>query len=358
MALFKRMLAEDHEQVVFCTDSTAGLTAIIAIHDTTLGPSLGGIRMRTYANEEDAVTDALRLARAMTYKASLAGLEYGGGKAVVVANETATSREILFRALGRAIESLAGRYIPTEDMGTTIADMEYVLAESRFGVGRAEVFGGGDDPSPMTAWGIFCGLRACLEETDGTTEFRGLTVALPGLGKVGYALAKYLHETGARLIVADVDAKRTQKAEAELNAQVVDPHQILTQQCDILAPCAAGGIFTQDTIRRLKCRIIGGGANNQLLTDADGDAIQERGILYAPDFAINAGGLINVADELRPGGYRHGRAKAKTEQIYTTLKTIFAEAKQRDIPPHRLAVTLAQERIQAVRQLRCLNAAL
>ena len=358
MALFERMLAEDHEQVVFCTDRTAGLTAIIAIHDTTLGPSLGGIRMRTYASEEDAVTDALRLARAMTYKASLAGLEYGGGKAVVVANKTATSREILFRALGRAIESLAGRYIPTEDMGTTIADIEYVLAESRFGVGRAEVFGGGDDPSPMTAWGIFCGLRACLEETDGTTEFQGLTVALPGLGKVGYALAKYLHETGARLIVADVDAKRAEKAEAELNAQIVDPRQILTQQCDILAPCAAGGIFTQDTIPRLKCRIIGGGANNQLLTDADGDAIQRRGILYAPDFAINAGGLINVADELGPGGYRRERAKAKTEQIYTTLKTIFAKAKQRDIPPHRLAVTLAQERIQAVRQLRCLNAAL
>ena len=362
MALFKRMLAEDHEQVVFCTDRTASLTAIIAIHDTTLGPSLGGIRMRTYASEEDAVTDALRLAQAMTYKASLAGLEYGGGKAVVIANETptsgtATSREILFRALGRAIESLAGRYIPTEDMGTTIADIEYVLAESRFGVGRAEVFGGGDDPSPMTAWGVFCGLRACLEETDGTTEFQGLSVALPGLGKVGYALAKYLHEAGARLLVADVDATRTQKAEAELNAQTVDPHQILTQQCDILAPCAAGGIFNQDTIPQLKCRIIGGGANNQLLTDADGDALLARGILYAPDFAINAGGLINVADELEPGGYRRERAKAKTEQIYSTLKTIFAQAKQRDIPPHRLAVTLAQERIQAVRQLRRLNAA-
>ena len=357
MPLFAHMLAEDHEQVVFCTDRDAGLTALIAIHDTTLGPSLGGIRMRTYASEDDAVTDVLRLSQAMTYKASLAGLEYGGGKAVVVANETPTSREVLFRALGRSIESLGGRYIPTEDMGTTTADIEHVLAESRFGVGRAEAFSGGGDPSPMTAWGIFCGLRACLEETAGKADFKGLTVALPGLGKVGYSLAQYLHEAGAQLIVADVDSGRTQKAETELNAQVVDPNDILSQQCDILAPCAAGGIFNANTIPQLECRIIGGGANNQLLTDEDGDAIQARGILYAPDFAINAGGLINVADELGPGGYRRERAKAKTEQIYSTLKTIFSQAKQRNVPPHRLAITLAQERIQAVRNLRRLNAA-
>ena len=357
MALFERMQAEDHEQVVFCTDQNAGLTALIAIHDTTLGPALGGIRMRAYASEADAVTDVLRLSQAMTYKASLAGLEYGGGKAVVVASQTVTNREIVFRALGRAIESLAGRYIPTEDMGTTTADIEHVRAESRFGVGRAEAFGGGGDPSPMTAWGIFCGLRACLEETDGKAEFQGLSVALPGLGKVGYSLAQYLHQAGARLIVADVDATRADKAKAELSAEVVGPTDILTQQCDILAPCAAGGIFNPETIPHLQCRIIGGGANNQLLTEADGDALHARGILYAPDFAINAGGLINVADELGPGGYRRERAKAKTEQIYPTLKMLFAQAKQRDIPPHRLAVTLAQERIQAVRGLRRLNAA-
>ena len=357
MTLFEHMQAEDHEQVVFCTDRNAGLTALIAIHDTTLGPALGGIRMRAYVSEEDAVTDVLRLSQAMTYKASLAGLEYGGGKAVVVANQPVTKREIVFRALGRAIESLAGRYIPTEDMGTTTADIEHVRAESRFGVGRAEVFGGGGDPSPMTAWGILCGLRACLEETDGKAEFQGLTVALPGLGKVGYSLAQYLHQAGARLIVADVDAARADKAKAELSAEVVDPTAILTQQCDILAPCAAGGIFNPETIPQLQCRIIGGGANNQLLTEEDGDALYARGILYAPDFAINAGGLINVADELGPGGYRRERAKAKTEQIYSTLKTLFAQAKQRDILPHRLAVTLAQERIQAVRGLRRLNAA-
>ena len=357
MALFEHMQAEDHEQVVFCADRNAGLTALIAIHDTTLGPALGGIRMRAYASEEDAVTDVLRLSQAMTYKASLAGLEYGGGKAVVIAPETPPNREVLFRALGRAIESLAGRYIPTEDMGTTTADIEHVRAESRFGVGRAEVFGGGGDPSPMTAWGIFCGLRACLEETDGKAEFQGLSVALPGLGKVGYSLAQYLHQAGARLIVADVDAARADKAKTELSAEVVDPTAILTQQCDILAPCAAGGIFNPETIPQLRCRIIGGGANNQLLTEEDGDTLHARGILYAPDFAINAGGLINVADELGPGGYRRERAKAKTEQIYSTLKTLFTQAKQRDIPPHRLAVTLARERIQAVRNLRRLNAA-
>ena len=247
MALFERMQAEDHEQVVFCTDRNAGLTALIAIHDTTLGPALGGIRMRAYASEDDAVTDVLRLSQAMTYKASLAGLEYGGGKAVVIAPETPPNREVLFRALGRAIESLAGRYIPTEDMGTTTADIEHVRAESRFGVGRAEVFGGGGDPSPMTAWGIFCGLRACLEETDGKAEFQGLTVALPGLGKVGYSLAQYLHQgRGTADSRGCGRSPGQQSPKTELSADVVDPTDILTQQCDILAPCAAGGIFNPD----------------------------------------------------------------------------------------------------------------
>jgi leucine dehydrogenase len=355
MSLFDTMYAEDHEQVVFCADRAAGLKALIVIHDTTLGPSLGGIRMRAYASEADAVTDAVRLAQAMTFKAALAGLDYGGGKAVVIGDQTTPQREALFRALGRAIESLGGRYIPTEDMGTTTADIERVRKESRFGVGRDEVFGGGGDPSPMTAWGIFCGLRACLEEIEGTAEFRGKTVAVQGLGKVGYALARFLHEAGATLTVADVDISRTQRAATELHARVVGSEEILFQPCDILAPCAAGGIFQRDTIPRLRCRIIGGGANNQLLSDEDGDALQARGIFYAPDFAINAGGLINVADELGPGGYRRKRAKAKTEAIYATLKTIFAEAKRREVPPHRLAVTLAQERIQAVRNLRRLN---
>jgi leucine dehydrogenase len=351
------MEAEDHEQVVFCADRAAGLRAIIAIHDTTLGPALGGIRMRSYASEAEAVTDALRLAQAMTFKAALAGLDYGGGKAVVIGDHTTTRREPLFRALGRMVESLAGRYIPTEDMGTTTADIEWVRKESRFGVGRDGVFGGGGDPSPMTAWGIFCGLRACLEEEFGTAEFQGRTVAVQGLGKVGYALARYLHEAGARLIVADVDVTRTEKAAAEFQARVVKPEEILIQHCDILAPCAAGGILNHDTIPQLRCRIVGGGANNQLLTTEDGDALYERGLLYAPDFAINAGGLINVADELGPGGYRRERAKAKTEGIYTTLKTLFAEAKRRGVLPHRLAVTLAQERITAVRHLRRLSAA-
>jgi leucine dehydrogenase len=357
MALFDRMYTEDHEQVVFCADRAAGLKAVIAIHDTTLGPALGGVRMRSYASEQEAITDALRLAQAMTFKAALAGLDYGGGKAVVIGDHTTTQREALFRALGRAIESLAGRYIPTEDMGTTTADIERVRKESRFGVGRDEVFGGGGDPSPMTAWGIFCGLRACLEEVDGTAEFHGKTVAIQGLGKVGYSLARYLHEAGASLMVADVDASRTQKAVAELHARLVSPEEVLFQQCDILAPCAAGAIFSRETIPYLRCRIIGGGANNQLLTDEDGDTLYQRDVLYAPDFAINAGGLINVADELGPGGYRRERAKAKTEAIYPTLKTIFSEATRRSVPPHRLAVALAQERIQAVRQLRRLNAA-
>lgn len=356
-ALFDTMHAQDYEQVVFCADRGAGLSAIIAIHDTTLGPALGGIRMRAYATEGEAVTDALRLAQAMTHKAALAGLDYGGGKAVVIGDHTTTQREMLFRALGRSIESLAGHYIPTEDMGTSTADIERVRKESRFGVGREEVFGGGGDPSPMTAWGVFCGQRACLEELDGTADFQGKTVALPGLGKVGYPLARYVHKAGARLIVADVDESRTRQAEAEFQARVVSPQDIYTQECDILAPCAAGGLFHSQTIPHLRCRIIGGGANNQLVSDEDGDALSDRGILYAPDFAINAGGLINVADELGPGGYRRERAQAKTETIYTTLKTLFAEAKQRNIRPHRLAVTLAQERIRAVRQLRRMNAA-
>ncbi len=352
MGVFDTMQQEGHEDLVFCTDQEAGLRALICIHDTTLGPALGGIRLRGYENESLAVTDALRLSQAMTYKASLAGLAYGGGKAVVLSTSKELNREVLFRALGRSIHSLRGRYIPTEDMGTTTADIEHVLAETCYGVGRSQAFGGGGDPSPMTAWGVFCGLRACLQQAGTHTEFESMRVAIPGLGKVGYALARYLNEAGAKLLVADIDQTRTRAAVEEFGAEVMSPEQILEAPCDILAPCAAGAILNPDSISKLRCRIVGGGANNQLQSEGDGDLLLEKGIIYAPDFAINAGGLINVADELGPGGYRRERAKTKTEEIYSTVKRILADAAKRNVSPHRVAVDEARKRIASMRQLR------
>ncbi len=355
MNVLSHMESGDYEEVVFCQDRTSGLKAIIAIHDTTLGPALGGIRMFPYAHEEEALLDVLLLAKAMTLKASLAGLNFGGGKCVLMGNPQTGKNEFLFRTLGRFIDGLCGRYIPTEDMGTTTRDLEYLRIESRFGVGLEEAQGGGGDPSPMTAWGVYQGIRACLGVFTGREDLRGRTLAIQGIGKVGYALARYAREAGAEVVVADVDKKRLEQAKVELGVRVVAPEEILEEPCDVLAPCARGGILNPTTIPKLRCSIIAGGANNQLASDEDGDELQRRGILYAPDFAINAGGLINVADELGPGGYRRERAKAKTEEIYHTLRTIFAEAQRRGTAPHRVALALAQERIERAKRLRKLS---
>jgi glutamate dehydrogenase/leucine dehydrogenase len=340
-----------HEQIVFCRDAASGLHAIVAIHDTTLGPGLGGIRMRNYAGEAEALVDVLRLSEAMSLKASLAGLDFGGGKAVMLGVSAAEQRAEQFRALGRFVDSLGGRYIPTEDLGTYTPDVERLRETSRYGVGVAESRGGGGDPSPMTAWGVVCGLRAAVVAAGLSPGLSGKRVVIQGIGKVGMALARFLLEAGAEVSVSDVDHERLEKAEAR-GARVVSNESVHREPCDVLSPCATGALLDERTIPELGCRIVAGGANNQLATDEDDDRLAARGILYAPDFAINAGGLINVADELGPGGYQRDRARALTERIEPTLATIFAEAARTGTPPGRIALRLARERIERARSSR------
>ena len=343
------MDAEGHEQVVFCRDRRSGLRAIVAIHDTTLGPSLGGIRMREYASEGEALHDVLRLSQAMTCKASVAGLDLGGGKAVILGVPPAGARDAVFRALGRFVDALGGRYVPTEDMGTTTDDLVRLRETSRFGVGLPETEGGGGDPSPMTAWGVLCGMRASIEAAGLAPGLAGKRVVIQGVGKVGLALARYLLEAGAEVRVADVDGKRVREAEA-LGAARVPNETIHREPCDILAPCAAGALLSERVIGGLSCRIVAGGANNQLATAEDDDRLQRRGILYAPDFVINAGGLINVADELGPGGYDRDRARARTEGIEATLRSLYAESAATGTPPGRIALRMAYRRIDEARE--------
>ena len=342
------MEREGHEQVVFCRDPVTELRAIVAIHDTTLGPGLGGIRMRDYASEAEALTDVLRLSEAMSLKASLAGLDFGGGKAVIVGVARDGVRGALFAALGRFIDRLGGRYIPTEDLGTYTADVERLRETSRYGVGVSESLGGGGDPSPMTAWGVFCGMRAAIDAAGLADGFGGKRVVVQGVGKVGLALVRLLVEAKAEVRVSDVDPRRLEDAK-RLGARVVANDSVHREDCDILSPCATGALLDEHTIPELGCRIVAGGANNQLASLEDGDRLEDRGIVYAPDFAINAGGLINVADELGPGGYDRARAVATTEKIEPTLRRIFAESKQTKVSAARVALRLARERIEAKR---------
>jgi glutamate dehydrogenase/leucine dehydrogenase len=334
-----------HEEIVFCRDAPSGLRAIVAIHDTVLGPGLGGIRMRDYASETEALVDVLRLSEAMSLKASLAGLEFGGGKAVMIGVPPACRRADQFRALGRFVESLGGRYIPTEDLGTYTPDVEMLRETSRFGVGLSEERGGGGDPSPMTAWGVVCGLRSAIDAAGLPAGLRGKKVVVQGVGKVGLALVRFLLDAGAEVAVSDVERARLTDAE-RLGARVVPNDTVLSEPCDILAPCATGAGLNERTIPELRCRIVGGGANNQLATDDDDERLAARRILYAPDFAINAGGLINVADELGPGGYSRERAKAKTDTIESTLRAIFAESARTGSPPGKVAKRIASARIE------------
>ncbi len=280
------MEREGHEQVVFCRDRSTGLRAIVAIHDTTLGPGLGGVRMRAYASESEALTDVLRLSEAMTLKASLAGLEFGGGKSVILGAAQPIDRPALFRAMGRFIDSLGGRYIPTEDLGTYTADIEHLRETSRFGVGVAESLGGGGDPSPMTAWGVVCGMRAAIDAASLSPGLRGKRVVVQGVGKVGMALVRFLLEGGAEVLVSDVDSGRADEAQ-RIGAHAVANETVHREPCDILSPCATGALLNERTIPELDCRVIAGGANNQLATLGDDDRLQARGILYSPEGGIH-----------------------------------------------------------------------
>ncbi len=343
-------IGEEFEEVVFFHDLPSGLRAIVAIHSTQMGPALGGSRFYPYATEEDALHDVLRLARGMTYKAAAAGLDLGGGKAVIIGDPKRIKSEELLRAYGRFIDTLQGRYITAEDVGTTGQDMDMLRRETRSVVGVSPAMGGSGDPSPVTAWGVFQGLIACAEEAWKDSSLAGRRVAVQGVGKVGYHLVKHLVEAGASVVISDVDVDAVARAVREFGVDTANTDKIHAEECDIFAPCALGGIIRDDTLPSLRCRVIGGSANNQLESAEHGEALQEMGILYAPDYVINAGGLINVADELR--GYDRERAMAKVEGIYRTMREVFQVSREQGISTAEAADHVAKARIERVGRLR------
>ncbi|MFP5113521.1 branched-chain amino acid dehydrogenase [Bacillaceae bacterium C204] len=350
MEIFKYLEQYDYEQVVFCQDKQSGLKAIIAIHDTTLGPALGGTRMWTYASEEAAIEDALRLAKGMTYKNAAAGLNLGGGKTVIIGDPRKDKNEAMFRAFGRYIQGLNGRYITAEDVGTTVDDMDLIHEETDFVTGISPAFGSSGNPSPVTAFGVYRGMKAAAKEAFGSDSLEGKVVAVQGVGNVAYTLCQYLHEEGAQLIVTDINKEAVNRAVEEFGALAVDPDEIYGVECDIYAPCALGATINDETIPQLKAKVIAGSANNQLKDTRHGDIIHEMGIVYAPDYVINAGGVINVADELY--GYNQERAMKKVEQLYTTIEKIIGISKRDGIPTYVAADRMAEERIARIRNSR------
>jgi leucine dehydrogenase len=343
MELFTRIAEHDHEQVVFCYEPTAGYKGIIAIHNTTLGPALGGTRFWNYQSDEEALIDVLRLARGMTYKAAVAGLNLGGGKAVIIGDPRTTRREMIFRAHGRFVETLGGRYYTAEDVGTSVEDMDYVMMETEYVAGVA---GGSGDPSPVTAYGTYRGIKACAREKYGSDSLAGMTVAVQGTGHVGYYLCKLLAAEGAKLVVTDIDEDRVQRVVREFDAVATSPDQIYGVAAEVFAPCALGAVVNDDTIPQFRFEIIAGAANNQLAQERHGDQLHKRGILYAPDYVINAGGLINVYGELNDWSLE--QAKRKAGEIYDTLTQIFELAKDDGLPTYEAADRVAERRIEQV----------
>lgn len=346
MDIFELMGGSDHEQLVHCREASSGYRGLIAIHNTTLGPALGGTRFWHYKSESDAVIDVLRLSRGMTYKAAVAGLSLGGGKSVVMA-EKGADREAVFRAHGRFIESLKGRYITAEDVGTSPADMDYIKLETEHVVGLQ---GRSGDPSPVTAYGVYRGIKAAVKVKFGSDSLAGKTLAVQGCGHVGYYLCAYLHEEGARLVVTDIDAEKVKRVVEEFRARAVGLDEIYGVQADVFAPCALGSVINDTTLKQLKVKVVAGGANNQLAEERHGDELEAKGILYAPDYVLNAGGLINVNSELE--GWSAERAKVKAGEIYDTLLRLFELAKEEGIPTYRAADRLAERRIEAVAKLK------
>ena len=343
MKLFDTIAAMGHEQLVICNDNSAGYRGIIAVHSTTLGPALGGTRFWQYASDEEAIVDALRLARGMTYKNAVAGLNLGGGKSVIIGNNKTADREMIFRAHGRFVESLGGRYITAEDVGTSTADMDFVHMETKNVSGLA---GRSGDPSPVTAHGVFRAIQASAKERWGSDDLSTKTVTVQGAGHVGYYLAKELHEAGAKLIVTDIDAERVKSVVSEFGATAVAPDEIYSAHADIFAPCALGAIINDKTIPQLRVEIVAGAANNVLLEERHGVALEEKGILYAPDYVANAGGVINVYSEL--AGWSSARAFRKADEIYDTILKVFSIAKSDSVPTYVAADRLAEQRIKAV----------
>ncbi len=335
-----------HEQVALCSDPAAGYHGIIAIHSTVLGPALGGTRFWTYASDDEAVVDALRLARGMTYKNAVAGLNLGGGKSVIIGDNKTKNREMIFRAHGRFVESLGGRYVTAEDVGTSTGDMDFVHMETDYVAGLTDRSG---DPSPVTARGVFRAIQASAKWRWNSDDLAGRTILIQGCGHVGYNLAKELSAVGAKLVVSDMDADRAKRVVDDFSAQAVKADEIVGQKADIFAPCAMGGIINDKTIPQLKVEIVAGAANNQLLAERHGDELEKRNILYAPDYVANAGGVINVYREL--AGWDSQRSLRKADEIYDTILSVFAIAKADKVPSYIAADRLAERRLKAVGSL-------
>ena len=350
MSVIEWLAESKHEQVSFFHDKKTNLTAIVAVHDTTLGPALGGCRMKPYESFEKAAFDVLHLSEAMSYKNSLAGLNLGGGKSVIIADSNLKDgRAELFQSFGRAVQSLCGRYITAEDMGTSVDDMSMIVKTCEYVAGRDPNSGGAGDPSPYTARGVFDGIRACLERTFDSADYSGRHVAIQGVGHTGGILVKHLVEAGAQVTVADTNTAAVEAIRDQYGVDAVAPNEIASVDCDVFAPCAVGQIVNPESVKDMRCQIIAGAANNQIDGDQTPQMLSERGILYAPDFAINAGGVILCADELEPGGFTPSRVKERVDRIYHTVGRILDEAKQSGKFSGDIAVLHAQERIEAAR---------
>lgn len=352
MEKFEYMEKYGFEQLVYLYDRNTGLKGAICIHNTTLGPALGGTRVWQYESEDEAIYDVMRLAKGMSQKAACAGLNLGGGKAVIIGNSKelradTVKREAFWRAFGRYVDSLNGRYITAEDVGTSPEDMNFVNMETQHVVGLADKSG---DPSPFTALGVLKGIKACVKEATGSAKLEGIRVAVQGIGNVGYHLCEYLHEEGALITVCDIDPERTKLAQENFNAKVVGLDEIYDQECDVFAPCALGAVIHKETLGRLHARIIAGAANNVLKdSKIDGQYLHDQGFIYAPDYVINAGGLINVYQEIQ--GYKKENAIRQIDLIYDRIREIIRVSKDTDTPTYLVADKMAENRINMMRNI-------
>lgn len=346
----ERFFTSDHEEVVFWNDPNSGLRAIIAIHNTQLGPALGGLRMWNYESFDAALEDVLRLSKGMSYKAAVAGLNLGGGKAVIIGNSKTDKSEALFRSMGTFVQSLNGRYITAEDVGTDVNDMEFIRMESSHVVGIERSRGGSGDPSPWTAKGVLEGLRACVEAKFQRTDLKGLTVAVQGAGHVGQYLVELFLAEGMHVFLCDIDRAKTDKFADKKDVTIVSTEEIYDVDCDIFCPSALGAVINEKTLSKLKCKIVAGSANNQLATPDCGDELFRKKIMYAPDYAINAGGLMNVSIELE--GYNEMRANRMMRNIYYVMKSILQHSVKENIPEYKCADRVAEKRIAEIGRLK------
>ncbi len=345
--VFELMKDMEHEQVVFCHDPHSNLKAIIAIHNTTLGPALGGTRMWNYNSDDDAVIDALRLSRGMTYKAAISGLNLGGGKAVII-GDPALKGEALWRRYGKFVNSLNGKYITAEDVNTSASDMEFIHQETKHVTGIPEYMGGSGDPSPFTAYGVFVGMKACAHKRWGNDNLNGKKVLVQGVGHVGHYLVGHLIEAGAKVFISDINKDRIKETADKFKVEFIEPAEMLNVDMDIYAPCALGATINSESIPKLRCSIIAGAANNQLAEEkVHGRQLIEKGIIYAPDFLINAGGLVNVAAEAS-GSYNREKVTKDVEKIYNRILDIFTLSEKEDITTQEAAMQIAQKRIDDV----------